>query len=96
MDLYCIKCSEPWDNDEIHYYADEIDSTYDKVGADFRRRGCVALGGSTCTPQRNSRTAAAEAMYDMLGDDMDGAAAMFEDMEYSGMIGGDSDLINEW
>jgi hypothetical protein len=82
MDLYCPVCAEPIDNDEFHDVAAEIGSTYSAVAADFRERGCKALPGSSthCVPVQNDRTAAATAMYELLGDDMDGAAAMFEDL----------------
>ena len=28
MDIYCRKCGEPWDNDELHEQAAENGSTY--------------------------------------------------------------------
>jgi hypothetical protein len=53
---------------------------------DFQRRGCEALstafGRQDCQPRHNERTDVASAMYDLLGDDMDGAAAMFEDLGF--------------
>lgn len=76
MDLYCSKCSEPVDNDYFHDRADEIGSTYREVAADFRVRGCEALGWSHGEGAANPY---ADALYDLLGDDMDGAAAMMED-----------------
>ena len=114
MDIYCRKCGEPWDNDEIHEVAEEYAAkprhpgvtvgdvlavakpsgrstgrTYDAVAADFRRRGCVALGG-TCgegLEERDSfygltRAEAVSALYDVLGDDMDAAASMMEDLSF--------------
>ena len=89
MDIYCRKCGEPWDNDEIHEVAEERGRTYDAVAAVFRRRGCVALGG-TCgegLEERDSfygltRAEAASALYDVLGDDMDAAASMMEDLSF--------------
>ena len=88
MDLMCPKCGEPWDNDTFHEAAEEQDKTYAQVTADFRSRGCVAIGWGKCsTPSTEvdptwgvTRQEAAAALYDMLGDDMDGAAAMLEDM----------------
>lgn len=79
MDLLCPKCSEPWDNDTFHDVAEDTGSTYTKVAADFRRRGCEALGTTHGEMNPDPRVGA---LYDMLGDDMDGAAAMIEDMEY--------------
>lgn len=88
MDIRCPRCGEPWDFDTLHEAAAENDSTYEKVAADFRRRGCVALFGDACSPDPNEpvnpRTGlkaseAAATLYDLLGDDMDGAAALLED-----------------
>ena len=76
MDLLCPKCREPWENDYIHDHAAEVGSTYAKVSADFRIRGCEAFG------ERHGEMTADPAiaeLYDLLGDDMDGAASMFED-----------------
>lgn len=53
------------------------------VREDFYRRGCVAIGGDPCEATDRGRTAAA--VYDLLGDDLDGAAAMLEDAEALGL-----------
>lgn len=84
MDLYCPKCSEPWDNDSIHQEVEDRggNATYHAVAAEFRARGCEALGASHGEGQANPY---ASALYDLLGDDMDGAAAMMED--YSEFFG---------
>lgn len=76
MDHYCSKCSEPVDNDYFHDVAEESGRTYQEVAADFRQRGCEALGESHGEGEANPY---ADALYDLLGDDMDGAAAMMED-----------------
>lgn len=81
MDLYCTRCAEPWDNDEFHYVAEEQGSTYKEVAANFRAEGCKAVTGKLCERKATDMGLAAEAMYDLLGDDMDGAAAMLEDFE---------------
>lgn len=64
--------------------AAEIGSTYSAVAADFRQRGCKALPGSAahCVPVENERTAAVAALYELLGDDMDGAASTFDDLGF--------------
>jgi len=83
MDIRCPNCSEPWDHDELHYAAEDRHSTYERVAADFRVRGCPALGG-TCN--RDGRpSVAAQAAYELLGDDMDGAAAMLADADLLGL-----------
>ena len=94
MDVYCSKCAEPWDNDCIH---DEVDArhesgdktaTYTKVMREFQRDGCKALalaygGGCDGDTGDSTRAALAGAAYELLGDDMDGAAAMLEDYFYA-------------
>lgn len=85
MDLYCRICAEPIDNDELHDVAEAIGSTYEAVAADFRTRGCKALeeahGPQThCTPGDPGTSESIATVYDLLGDDMDGAASMFDDL----------------
>lgn len=81
MDLYCRICKEPWDNDSLHEAAEASERTYDEVAADFRQRGCKALdNGSRCEPTDPDTQAAIGTVYDLLGDDMDGAASTFDDL----------------
>lgn len=100
MDLHCPKCGEPWDNDTFHDIAAENlaemlsdghgvvkPTTYAKVAADFRVRGCEALGTShgeidteTDSTFGLTRSEAAATLYELLGDDMDGAAAELYDL----------------
>lgn len=86
MDVYCPVCSEPWDVDEFHDVADELDSTFDAVRKDFRRRGCAALGQRPCVPDDSLRSLASATLMDVLGDDIDGVASMLDDFEYMGML----------
>lgn len=94
MDVYCPKCSEPWDLDTLHEeveerngaLADSLRRPYDveiaEVRADFRRRGCEAFGS------RHSDHVASpivSEVLDLLGDDLDGAAALLEDAELLGI-----------
>ena len=78
MEIYCVKCGEPWDNDSLHEIAYELDSTYAAMAKEFRERGCNLFGEAewcTSNGDRESR----EAIYDLLGDDMDAASSMIED-----------------
>jgi len=86
MDVYCPRCSEPWDLDEFHYVAEDLDSTLYAVRADFRKRGCAALGQRPCVPDNSLRAAASAELMDLLGDDIDGVASMLDDFEYLGML----------
>ncbi len=70
----------------------ETPVTFKSVSADFRRLGCAALGepcedqaaGDDEVPTGPGGLSAAEAaatIYELLGDDMDGAASLLEDWE---------------
>jgi hypothetical protein len=84
MDILCVRCGEPWDTDELHYAAEESGRTWSEVRADFYARGCMALdGGQRCERIVNPSTTAAYALYELLGDDVDGAASMLEDLGLS-------------
>ena len=86
MDVKCPKCGEPWDNDSLHEAVkrrnnEAVDpndkATYSEVAADFRSRGCAALDATCSDNIADPRIAVA---YDILGDDMDGAASIMEDL----------------
>lgn len=95
MDIYCPICDEPWEIDTLHDVAAEIGTTYETIARTFRTRGCgYAFEGSTyghtyCqtlyddTPRQN-KTAAM--IYDVMGDDLDGAAAMFDEADALGIL----------
>lgn len=84
MDIYCPKktCGEPVDNDYLHDVADEQNRTYTEVLHRFQSTGCEALGftHSDNGAEGAGRAAMADALYDLLGDDIDGAASMFDDL----------------
>ncbi len=84
MDLLCRHCREPWEFDTLHEEAKAQHVTFDKIAAEFRALGCEAFGISH--NELGKPSAAADALYELLGDDMDGAAAMFEDLEAMGGI----------
>ena len=76
MDIYCRNCGEPWDNDSIHEEAQIYGLSYAEVAKDFRRNGCSALGSRCSTNDADPTVALA---YELMGDDMDGAASILED-----------------
>ena len=78
MDLRCIKCGEPWEMDYLHEVAKEQGSTFARVADRFAVKGCEALGGTHNDFDYENGPAVA-AIYDLLGDDIDGAAALIED-----------------
>lgn len=84
MDLYCPRCREPWDNDEFHDQAEADGTTYDEVVRIFRSKGCGAAFGTNC--QRVLPNETISMIYDLMGDDTDGAASMFEDAAAMGLL----------
>lgn len=95
MDVYCLKCGEPWEIDSLHDVAEErYDSKYcdcdysseaykkifDQVRKDFFERGCVVLGTRCSKVVNPERAAATSALAEYLGDDIDGIAAMLDDI----------------
>ena len=80
MDVKCPLCREPWDNDTIHDYAEEASSTYAEVSKLFRTKGCgVAFSSWGISCEKSSDNSDLLALAELLGDDLDGYAAMVED-----------------
>lgn len=85
-DVFCTKCGEPWEIDTLHEAAADQGHTFGEILAGFRAHGCSALSGFgfglvKCNPRGNVRGADASALlFDLLGDDVDGVAAMLEDL----------------
>ena len=86
MDIYCKRCGEPWDIDYFHDVADDTGSTFDTVREAFYRDGCKALGETRCEASPSMRGDIAALAYELMGDDVDGAAAMLDDAEYMGLF----------
>lgn len=80
MDVYCPRCGDPFDNDELHSAAEERGISYDAVASDFRARGCEALS-YPCSTNTDARMAAiAVEIYAAYGGDMDAAASAFSEL----------------
>lgn len=84
-DVHCPRCGEPWDTDEFHDIADEHDMTFDDVYKAFRRNGCSAVD-ARCNRPHPTPDALADTIYDLTGDDVDAAAALFGDARQRGML----------
>ena len=87
MDIYCPRCAEPCDMDELHD-ADE-NLTYDQARRIFfdSRRGCGFLfNNKPCEKVESVRAEASSVLAELLGDDVDGIAAMMDDFDYMGML----------
>jgi hypothetical protein len=60
---------------------------YNEVAAGFRQNGCGALKlfratEEPCEPRDSDVALRAQAIYDFLGDDLDGAASLLEDSQW--------------
>jgi hypothetical protein len=95
MDILCPKCGEPWDIYELGEQAREVaewegahyEDVYKALRREFSRKGCEAFEGGRCSePLDKGRSALISEVYGLLGDDMDGAAAMLEDAELLGLL----------
>lgn len=96
MDIRCRKCGEPWDYDVLHEEAEyrvaegtagEYGAVFSAVRRDFTKSGCAALsayGPALCSG--GTAHPGIGVIYELLGDDIDGAASLLEDAEYLGML----------
>ncbi len=90
MDIRCPCCGEPWDMDCLHEEVEhrgaqdeEYEEVYNQVKSDFFKKGCKAL--TVYGPAQWCNGAPEDDIafiYDLMGDDLDGAAAFLEDMGY--------------
>ena len=74
----------------------EYDPLYSQIRREFTTKGCRALtyaypdGEGWCKPSTNPkaqfRAELSSAMYDLMGDDLDGVASMMDDYDYMGLI----------
>lgn len=85
MDLICPRCAEPWELDSLHDAEDPEQEgqllPFQEAWKIFSTKGCgVLFNGRQCTQVRDDRTAAANALIDLLGDDVDGIACELEDL----------------
>jgi hypothetical protein len=67
-----------------------LGTTYTAVAADFRRKGCKALINAfgpqrQCEPNGSTQAQAAALVYELSGDDMDGAMSDMDD--FGGLFG---------
>lgn len=78
MDIYCTHCGEPWNVDDV--VGDGV------TLEEFTARGCAALG-AVCAPRWNrARASASATLLELLGDDVDGVAALLEDFTAAGIL----------
>jgi hypothetical protein len=84
VDIDCPRCGEPCDQTELHQVEGK---TYTDAARMFRSQGCgILFEGIACHGAADdARLAILREMADLLGDDVDGYAAMCEDLD---LIGG--------
>lgn len=79
MDIKCKACGEPWAIDSLHdLVAEGAAVDFDDARGMFYRDGCHAFGQG-CTSVRYGGGSAIGVLQELLGDDVDGLAAMIED-----------------
>jgi hypothetical protein len=77
MDIICPRCLEPWDSNYVQH-----DMTLEERQDLRAGRGC----SSACRanpPSASEDAAAASAVLELCGEDLDGAAALMEDFGLS-------------
>lgn len=79
MDVLCPVCAEPWDLGE---FEDVSGMTFTAARRAFAKEGCALFGNkhNEVGPEAAERAAKSRVLFDLLGDDIDGIAAMTEDM----------------
>ena len=87
MDMYCRKCGEPWDHDELHEVAEEQDTTYERVRDAFLANGC-AVFSTRCNGERSGEPSVIGEVFAVLAElgDLDGAMAEIEDLRDMGVF----------
>lgn len=89
--LKVLPLPEPYDQSSPAYkrYRAVYDKAYSTVSGEFRSKGCEAFTfavAGPCVRVESEATAAAQAVYELLGDDLDGAAAMLDDFSAAGLL----------
>lgn len=88
MDVYCPKCSEPFDPDEFHGWEGRDYETNRRL---FFSQGCEGMG-MRCSdsppqtvagePDGFTKGEACAALAELLGDDVDGIASTMDDFGF--------------
>ena len=81
MDLYCARCGEP---EMFDYVMHEM--TVDERVDFTTGSGCTNACKAAPPVTQGGKAQLAGALYDLLGDDLDGAASMFDDARSLGML----------
>lgn len=77
MDIYCPVCGEPWNLDALH---DVPGVAFESARRRFAREGCRVFGSTHNSAVDSDRAAKSAVLHQLLGDDIDGIAALMEDL----------------
>lgn len=77
MDLYCPRCGEPYELDYVQHDMTVMERARFKGG-----KGCPSCYGKPIELKQSDRAVAAGIVMELLGDDLDGAAATLEDFGF--------------
>ena len=83
MDIICTNCGEPWD---VYHILHDAPADFDRIGANIKNCPYCPCSNTEVRPRQTEELGRREAMEiiaDMMGNDLDGAAAMWEDFELS-------------
>ena len=84
MDVICTCCGEPWD---VYHVLHEEPDTFDRDGCLIT--ACLCCHGvrpADMPEEYQERLEAIKQLAIMLGEDIDGFAAMLEDFQYAGIL----------
>lgn len=85
MDIYCLKCGEPWDIFSVQ--DDKTDFQFSEINTG-KIIECPCCKGQTVDLSDKAK-ATLKCMYelaDVLGEDIDGLASMYDDIECMGLF----------
>lgn len=101
-DAYCLHCGEPWDTYEFHDIAVQYDVKYRDIWSKFKQVGCGLFDGAWGDPiiqfaelekckteepcESKGFLEGAAVIYELSGNDSDGAISGVEDMRRAGMF----------
>ncbi len=77
MDIYCPVCGEPWDLYALH---DVPGVPFEAARRRFAAEGCRVFGTKHNSTIDSDRAAKSAVLHQLLGDDIDGIAALMEDL----------------
>jgi hypothetical protein len=84
MDIYCLKCGEPWDLIHVMDNKDEFVFAEENTGKITKCPCCEEV--VDLTKEERGRLDSLSALADIMGDDIDGYAAFVEDLDAMGLL----------